>query len=636
MRVIGTAGHVDHGKSALVAALTGTHPDRLKEEQAREMTIELGFAWFTLPDGEDVGVVDVPGHRDFIENMLSGVGGIDAAMFVVAADEGVMPQTREHLAILDILQIGAGVIALTKTDLIDEPEWLDLIEMDVRSAVAGTVLADVPLVRVSAKSGTGLTDLVQALQSILSDHPPRPDLGRARLPIDRVFTLPGFGTVVTGTLTDGSLRQGEEVEILPQRIRGRVRGLQSHKRKVDLAGPGSRTAVNISGVDVEAVHRGDVLAAPGKYRPTQRIDVHFRLLPDAGSPLKHSTEVKLFTGASEVLARVRLLGTDELIPDEEGWLQLDLQHPVVGVRGDRYILRRPSPAETLGGGVIVDPHPDRRHRRFSEALLKKLEALRYGSPADILFQAALAAGVAPVREIARQARLGSDQLELALKELVESGQLVQLEGSKLTPNDDLFVSARPQWLLFHERVVGEIRGYHQAFPLRLGIPREELKSRLKLTPKAFLAVVRFLSAQGEIVERGTLLSLPEHRLAFTPQQQAAIDRLTARFAQSPYTPPSVKEAQAEVGEEVFGALVELEQFVQVSPEVVFRQEDYQSLVKWVEQHFQNQDELTVAQFRDEFNTSRRYALGFLEHLDAIGITMRSGDARRLRKTPSNR
>jgi selenocysteine-specific elongation factor len=318
MRVIGTAGHVDHGKSALVAALTGTHPDRLKEEQAREMTIELGFAWFTLPDGEEVGVVDVPGHRDFIENMLSGVGGIDAALFVIAADEGVMPQTREHLAILDILQIGAGIIVLTKTDLIDEPEWLDLVEIDVRMIVSGTVLEDAPLVRVSAKNGAGLQDLIKALEIVLAGHPPRPDLGRARLSVDRVFTLPGFGTVVTGTLADGSLRQGDEIEILPQRIRGRVRGLQSHKRKVDQAHPGSRTAVNISGVDVEDIRRGDVLTPPGVYTPTQRVDVHFRLLPDLGSPLKHAAEVKLFVGASEVLARVRLLKTDELIPGEEG------------------------------------------------------------------------------------------------------------------------------------------------------------------------------------------------------------------------------------------------------------------------------------------------------------------------------
>jgi selenocysteine-specific elongation factor len=636
MRVIGTAGHVDHGKSALVAALTGTHPDRLKEEQAREMTIELGFAWFTLPDGEEVGVVDVPGHRDFIENMLSGVGGIDAALFVIAADEGVMPQTREHLAILDILQIGAGIIVLTKTDLIDEPEWLDLVEIDVRMIVSGTVLEDAPLVRVSAKNGAGLQDLIKALEIVLAGHPPRPDLGRARLSVDRVFTLPGFGTVVTGTLADGSLRQGDEIEILPQRIRGRVRGLQSHKRKVDQAHPGSRTAVNISGVDVEDIRRGDVLTPPGVYTPTQRVDVHFRLLPDLGSPLKHAAEVKLFVGASEVLARVRLLKTDELIPGEEGWLQLDLQQPVVTVRGDRYILRRPSPAETLGGGVIVDPHPARRHRRFSEDVLRKLEALRYGTPADILFQAALAAGLAPMREIANRARLGSDQVALALPELLENEQLLQVEAGALTPLSELFVCARPQWSILSERAGSEVSSYHHTFPLRLGIPREELKSRLKLSPKAFLAALRYMVNEGRLAERGTLIALPDHQLRFTAQQQAAVDRLMLRFAQSPFTPPSVKEAQVEIGDDVLGALLELGQLIQVSPEVIFRSQDYQTMVAWVEQHFQTQEELTVAQFRDQFKTSRRYALGFLEHLDAKGTTVRSGDARQLRKNPSNR
>jgi selenocysteine-specific elongation factor len=636
MRVIGTAGHVDHGKSALVAALTGTHPDRLKEEQAREMTIELGFAWFTLPDGEDVGIVDVPGHRDFIENMLSGVGGIDAAVFVIAADEGVMPQTREHLAILDILQIGAGVIVLTKIDLIDEPEWLDLVELDVRTVVTGTVLEDAPLVRVSARTGVGLDEFVQALQTVLSGHPPRPDLGRARLPVDRVFTLPGFGTVVTGTLSDGSLHQAEEIEILPQGVRGRVRGLQSHKRKVELALPGSRTAVNISGVDVEDIRRGDVLAPPGRYQSTQRIDVHFRLLPDADASLKHSAEVKLFVGAAEVLARVRLLKTDELIPGEEGWLQLDLQQPVVTVRGDRYILRRPSPAETLGGGVVVDPHPARRHRRFSAEILKKLEALRYGSPAEVLFQAALAAGLAPMREVTNRSRLGSDQLAPALGELLQGGQLVQLEPGTLTPSSELLVCAYPQWILFSERALEEIRSYHRSFPLRVGMPREELKSRLKMSSKAFQAAMRYLVNQGQVAERGTLIALPDHQLRFTPLQQAAIERLMVRFSQSPYTPPSVKEAQAEVGEDVLNAMVDLQQLVQVSPEVVFRPQDYQALTNWVEQHFQVHEELTVAQFRDQFNTSRRYALGFLEHLDAIGTTVRSGDARRLRKISSNR
>ncbi|MRR30650.1 selenocysteine-specific translation elongation factor, partial [bacterium] len=329
MRVIGTAGHVDHGKSTLVQALTGTHPDRLKEEQAREMTIELGFAFMNLPAGETVGIVDVPGHRDFIENMLAGVGGIDAVLFVVAADEGVMPQTREHLSILDILQIQGGVIALTKTDMIDDPDWLDLVELDVHEAVRGTVLADAPIVRVSARSGVGIPGLIAALETCLAERPPRPDLGRPRLPVDRVFTIPGFGTVVTGTLLDGAFQVGDEVEILPDGIKGRIRGLQSHKLKTATALPGSRTAVNISGVNVDEIRRGEVVAHPGKYKPVRRMDVRFKLLADVETPLKHNTTVKFFIGASEVLARVRTLGCEELLPGQEGWLQLELEAAVV-------------------------------------------------------------------------------------------------------------------------------------------------------------------------------------------------------------------------------------------------------------------------------------------------------------------
>ncbi len=642
MRVIGTAGHVDHGKSTLVAALTGIHPDRLKEEQEREMTIDLGFAWFTLDssetsgEAEEVGIVDVPGHRDFIENMLSGIGGIDAALFVVAADEGVMPQTREHLAILDILQIHAGVIALTKIDLIDEPEWLDLVEMDVRAAFEGTALEDAPLVRVSARSGAGLDELRAVLAKILAENPPRPDLGRARLPVDRVFTISGFGTIVTGTLSDGSLSTGDEIEILPAGLRGRVRGLQSHKRKEDTAVPGSRTAVNISGLDVEQIERGSVIAHPGRYRPTRRLDVHFRLLPDASGPLRHSAEVKLFIGASEVQARVRLLGVEELKPGEEGWLQLEPEQPVVAVRGDRYILRRPSPGETLGGGIVVEPHPPGRHKRFSEDVLRRLESLRAGSPADVLFQAAISTGLAPVREVANRARLSTEQATAALQELLESSQLIQLEPGQLTPQSDAYVAASPHWSSLTQKALSEVAAYHRNFPLRQGMPREELKSRLKLVARPFNAALRRWVGEGQLEEERALVRAPGHAVRLSSQQDASVTRLMQRFDAAPYSPPSVKEAQAELGDELYAALVDLGRLVQVSPDVVFRQEDYQALLDWIESHFQAESALTVAQFRDQFNTSRKYALGFLEHLDAIGVTVREGDARRLRKNLSNR
>ncbi|HNN14210.1 MAG TPA: selenocysteine-specific translation elongation factor, partial [Anaerolineales bacterium] len=294
MRVIGTAGHVDHGKSTLIEALTGAHPDRLKEEKAREMTIELGFGWLTLSDGEEIGIVDVPGHRDFIENMLSGIGGIDAALLVIAADEGVMPQTKEHLAILDLLQIPAGLIVLTKTDLASDSGWLDLVETDIRSAVSGTVLQGAPIIRVSARNKTGLETLISSLQSLLQQKPARPDLNRPRLPVDRVFTISGFGTVITGTLSDGHLSVGDEVEILPGGVKGRIRGLQTHKKKEEVAVPGSRTAVNIAGVDVEEIRRGDVLAHPGQYQSTRRVDARLRALSNMSKSIQHGDEVKFF------------------------------------------------------------------------------------------------------------------------------------------------------------------------------------------------------------------------------------------------------------------------------------------------------------------------------------------------------
>ena len=482
MRVIGTAGHVDHGKSTLIEALTGVHPDRLKEEREREMTIDLGFAWMTLPSGEadqaeEVGIVDVPGHRDFIENMLAGIGGIDAALFVVAADEGVMPQTREHLAILDILQIQGGVVVLTKTDMVSDPDWLDLVESDLHEVLANTVLAEAPILRVSARTGAGIPELKKKLGEVLAQRPPRPDFNRPRLPVDRVFTIAGFGSVVTGTLADGSMHVGDEIEILPQGLRSRVRGLQTHKQKEQVAVPGSRTAVNISGIALEQIQRGNVIAHPGDYRPTQRIDVRFRLLEDVSQPLKHNTEVKLFIETAEVVARLRLLGVEELSPGEEGWLQLELHQPVVTIRGDRYILRRPSPGETLGGGVVVDPNPKGRHKRFAAETLASLEALSKGTPADILLQALLALGAAPLKEVYTRANLEAEMSREALQELVQTGQIVNLEekpgsseatGSSFT-QDDLVLS-RGYWEQLAQRILSETGNYHRNFPLRRGLP----------------------------------------------------------------------------------------------------------------------------------------------------------------------
>src|SRR5574340_18796 len=479
MHVVGTAGHVDHGKSTLIAALTGVHPDRLREEREREMTIDLGFGWLTLPNGETVGIVDVPGHRDFIENMLAGVGGIDAALFVVAADEGVMPQTREHLAILDLLQIQRGIVVLTKIDLAPDSDWLDLVEADVRDALTGTVLQDAPVVRVSARAGIGLEELKQTLAALLEETPSKPDLGRPRLPVDRVFTMAGFGTVVTGTLVDGSFRVGDELEILPSGLRGRIRGLQTHRQKETEAAPGSRTAVNITGMDVSQIQRGEVLTHPRQYHPTQRLDVSFRMLTDVGGPLKHNSEVKLFVGAAEIIGQAKVLGADQLTPGEEGYLQLELRDPVVAVRGDRYILRRPSPGETLGGGVVLDPDPKGRHKRNDPAVMARLKARTAGTPAEVLLQAAMALGIAPLGDMRHKARLDAAQGKAALTEATASGQLMLLENSGQNPTGDELAAHAAVWKTETTRMLREVEAFHAAHSLRGGIPRRSCSRRVR-------------------------------------------------------------------------------------------------------------------------------------------------------------
>ena len=631
MRVIGTAGHVDHGKSTLIAALTGTHPDRLKEEQAREMTIELGFGWMTLPNNEEVGIVDVPGHRDFIENMLSGIGGIDAALLVIAADEGVMPQTKEHLAILDLLEIPAGLIVLTKTDLVSDSGWLDLLETDIRVAVKGTVLQDAPIVRVSAKTRTNLDSLVSNLQSLLESKPNRPNLNRPRLPIDRVFSMSGFGVVVTGTLSDGQLSVGDEVEILPRGLKGRIRGLQTHKKKEEIAVPGSRTAVNIAGVDIESIQRGDVVAHSNQYLPTRRLDARLRLLGDSTSSLRHNDEVKFFTGASETIATVRLLGAEELNPGEEGWIQLELREPVVAVRGDRFVLRRPSPGETLGGGAVVDHQAKGRHKRFDGNVLKSLESLAQGSPAAVLLEAANSLGIVTIREIVARSRLEAANAETALAELLESNSLILIEGGTPTSAGDLLVITLPHWNDRRDMTLQLIEEHHKTFRLRRGIPREELKSRLKLSPRVFNALISKLIAEHFITDLSAVVAKAGHEICFENGEQVKVQALMRLFEQNPFSPPSARDCQSETGEEVVNALIELGELVPVSADVIFRKSDYDSMKMNIQQAIERHGKISLTEVRDTFSTSRKYAQALLEHFDSIGFTVRDGDFRKLRK-----
>jgi selenocysteine-specific elongation factor len=620
MFVVGTAGHVDHGKSTLIEALTGIDPDRLAEEKAREMTIDLGFAWMNLGDSEEIGIIDVPGHRDFIENMLAGVGGIDLALFVVAADEGVMPQTKEHLAILDLLEVNGGVVALTKVDLIDDEDWLELVTIDLSETLMDTVLAEAPIVPVSARTGAGLDRLKDNLLNRLKATTPRQDTGRPRLPVDRVFSLPGFGTIVTGTLIDGRLRVGDSVEIQPSGLKGRIRGLQTHKTKREIAELGSRVAVNLTGVGRDDVKRGDVLAAPGTIRDTILLDAVYRHLPDADAPLKHNVEVKLFVGATEVLARTRVLGTRQIEPGQEGWLQLALSAPVATLRGDRFILRRPSPGATLGGGRVLDPYPGRRHRRFRTGLVERLETLAKGTPSELLLQTLQRLEPITENELVKRSGLETAVAASALQELEDKNSIVRLNQQLLS---------KVSWQRGLDNLKEILREFHEQFPLRMGISREELRSRLRLSPAVFNPLLAQAANDGQIIEADALVKVPSHEITFTEDQKRVSEALLRQFANDGVNSPSVKETRAALGDDVYFALVALGRLRPISNDVVYAEPEYEAITDRITSYIRERGRMNAAQARDLLGTSRKYAISLLEHLDEIRITRRVGDDREL-------
>ena len=638
MHVIGTAGHVDHGKSTLVNALTGIDPDRLKEEKARGMTIDLGFAWMDLdmPDGAraSVGIVDVPGHIDFIKNMLAGVGGIDAALLIIAADEGVMPQTREHLAILDLLAVPAGVVVLTKTDLIDDPDWLDLVELDVTETLHNTRLAAAPIVRVSATTGAGLDDLRRSLATVLHGLPPRTNRGRPRLPIDRVFTLSGLGTIVTGTLSDGPLALGDAVELLPAGLTARVRGLQSHKRAIDRAEPGSRVAINLSGVGTDEVHRGDVVARPGAFQPTNLIDVQFRLLADAPRALTHNQRVDLFVGASEIGAYARVLAAPEITPGAEGWLQLRLDRPVVVVAGDRFVLRQPSPSLTLGGGAVLSPHPRRRWRRFDPAVLARLETLARGAPDAILLQTLARKPFVEPAALLTASELDAAEGAAALDEL-RSQQALKEIGDAGQP----LLVTWDRWRRLLEQIDRLLIHFHGQAPLRQGMPRGELRSRLQpllpevnLTVRLFNAIVAAVQAEGAVGADDALVWQAGFAVQLTPTQEKAVARMLVAFAAAPFAPPNQVETLHLLGgdEELLALLLARGDLVRIGGDVLFRPADLAALIDGIMEHLRAAGAITLAEVRDRFQTSRKYAQAVLEEMDARRLTRREGEGRVLR------
>ena len=614
MFVVGTAGHVDHGKSTLVRALTGIDPDRLREEQERGMTIELGFAWLTLPSGREVSIVDVPGHVRFVRHMLAGIGAVDLALLVVAAGEGVMPQTREHLAILDLLEVRRAIVVLTKCDTVDDA-WTSLVEEDVRGTLDGTALEGAPIVRVSAATGAGLDALRAAIDEALETAPPPRDIGRPRLGIDRVFTMTGFGTVVTGTLLDGRLRTGDTVQVVPGGRTLRIRGLQSHRREVEEALPGTRVAVNLAGVNTDDLARGQTLAAAGRLEAARTFDVRVRAL--SGETMRHNLRVTVHLAAAEAAARLRLFGTDEVAGGAEGWAQIVLAGPVAAAPGDLFVVRLGD--RTLGGGRVVEVNAP-RHRRTDPAVIDRLAARALDTPESRLLAALERIEPSTAAALERAAGLAPDEARRTLDMLIEDGMVRRLAP----PAGDPVLVSGDALARYDEAARRALAAYHAAHPLRFAMPREELRGALGLPHREFAAVLGGLApgieARGEGVTEAGWTPQP------SPHQRAAIEAAANALEAGGVQPDRVP-----LDPVIAAYLVEAGRVVDCGDGVLLHTAAFEDARGRITGAMRTSaTPLTLAETRDILGVSRRNAQAILETLDRQGATMRVGDGRPLR------
>jgi selenocysteine-specific elongation factor len=627
--VIGTAGHIDHGKTSLVKALTGTDTDRLPEEKARGITIDLGFAFLEEPGGLTMEIVDVPGHERFVKNMLAGVGGIDLALLVIAADEGVMPQTREHLAICQLLRIKSGMVALTKTDLA-EPDWIELVKDDVARLLEGTFLAGCPVVPVSAKTGEGLPELRQTLARLAAEVPGRPTDQNARLPIDRVFTVKGFGTVVTGTLMAGKLAVDDRIEIFPRALQAKVRGLQVHGHAVQTAQAGQRTAVNLQGVERAAVERGDVVAPPAALVPTLLADATLELLAGAPRPLKARDRVRFHVGTHEVMARVLFVDRQEVTPGDVTYGRFRLEAPVCALPGDRYVIRSYSPIVTIGGGTVLDVAPP-RFKRKSGALGDHLRLLETAAPGSVVEEHLRQAGAAGLRAADLRARtpFGPERLRALLEELQQSGAVTAVDREWYV-HSEASNRLRSQTLAILEE-------FHSQNPLRGGISREELRSRAgHAQEKVFGQLLVALEAEGVVRSDRDQVRLQSHAIRLTPEQQRVVDGLEAAFRAAGAAPPSAEEALGRFGvkgtekHELFQLLVADRRLLRVKESLFFHAAALGEIQDKVVAHLKEKKEIGPADVKDLLGVSRKYAIPLMEYLDLQRVTVRQGERRVLR------
>jgi len=626
-KIVGTAGHIDHGKSALVRALTGTDPDRLQEERERGITIDLGFAHLELDDGTRIGFVDVPGHERFVKNMLAGIGGIDAVLLVVAADESIMPQTREHLAICELLGVDSGVVAVTKCDVVDD-EIAELVELEVRDLLADSLLAEAPIVRTSATTGAGLDGLRAALSAVLAAAATRSESGLVRLPIDRVFTMRGFGTVVTGTLLSGRIATGDRLELLPDGTAVNVRGVQVYGEKVDAAEPGQRTAVNLQGIDVSAVARGNLLVTPGCLAPTYMIDARLHMLPE--HDLVHLQRVRFHHGAAEILCRVALLEGEPIQAGGSGLVQLRLETPYACAPGDRFVARRYSPMLTIGGGIVLDTAPP-KHRPSDDDTLALLAALESGASEDRLAALVATAGATGATEehLRRRMFIGVEELATMAASLAAQGRLLVAQQRPLV----LIDSGRAEAL--ESALLTAMRAYHAAHPLAPTAPKSVLAAALprRLPEVALDAMLDDLAQRGEIRGGPDGAALAGHEVVLSPEQRRLRDGLLALYETAGWSPPAINEAWKQLGtapddgEQIFHLLVRQGELVRLRDDLVFRATRLAALVDELRSRYAAGDSFSVADFKEWTGVSRKHAIPLLEYLDQHRVTRRAGDQR---------
>ena len=628
--IIGTAGHIDHGKTSLIRALTGRETDTLKEEKERGISINLGFTFFDLPSGRRAGLIDVPGHEKFVKNMLAGVSSIDAVMLVIAADEGIMPQTREHFEILKLLNVKKGIIVLTKADLVDE-EWLEMMKEEMKEEFKGTFLENSPIHAVSSKSKVGIDALIKDLDKITEEVEAKDTEGHFRLPVDRVFSVSGFGTVVTGTVISGRVKEGDTVELYPSKAVTKVRGIQVHDNSVKLAEAGQRCAINLANVKVEDITRGDVVSKEKIMEPSLIVDCKLYYLSNAEKPLENRQRVRLYHGTSEILCRVVILDKEEVKPGEEAYVQLRLEAPLTSQRNDRYVIRSYSPMHTIGGGVIIEPFAP-KSKRFDGKYVEDLKIKESGNTESILEKTVekLSAQFPDIAQILKGLGKNEENIEEKLEELTRDTKIL-----KLTYLDKPIYIHKKYLKEKTEEIEGIIASFHKNNPLKVGISKEEIKSKVfgkNIKQGTYDELLRILEDKGVIILCSNFVALSSFEIKFTKEQLKAKEKIINAFNSGKYSPPKYEDLSKEEKDKksfrmVYDSLLDMGELVKTPEDCIFLKKHYEEAKVLLVEYINKNGTISAAEFRDMLSTSRKYAVALLEHFDSIKLTKRMEDNR---------